>query len=115
MPYLERAHSKSPMLIVYLLDMSTSMSQPLDGQRRMDVVFDALWAAFRRMLARSMRGVQIMPRYRVAMYAYSDRVHDLLGGPRAVDQAVIGMGIPDLTPGRTPPGVTLTASDPGGQ
>ena len=45
MPYDIMATGKTSALIIYLLDVSTSMSQPLGNKRRIDVVMDALTAA----------------------------------------------------------------------
>ena len=38
-----------------------------------------------------------MPRYKVAMFAYSDHVYDLLDGVRSVDE-ILEYGIPELSP-----------------
>jgi len=43
MAYDTQATSNTPALIVYVLDVSVSMSNPLGGARRVDVVMDALW------------------------------------------------------------------------
>ncbi len=96
MPYEILATSKTPALIVYLLDVSGSMDDKLGGKRRIDVVMEALGAMLRRMVHRSTKGGRISPRYRVAMYAYSDHVYDLLGGIRTIDQ-VAQLGVPELS------------------
>jgi hypothetical protein len=57
---------------------------------------DALSAMLRQMVFRSTKGSRVAPRYRVAMYAYSDHVYDLLNGVRSVDQ-VAQLGVPELT------------------
>lgn len=95
MPYTLLATSKTPALIIYLLDVSGSMSEKLGNKRRMDVVMDALGAMLRQMVFRSTKGSRVAPRYRVAMYAYSDHVYDLLGGVKTVDQ-VAQLGVPEL-------------------
>ena len=78
MPYEILATSKTPALIVFVLDVSTSMTQPLGDNRRIDVVTEALYAAIQQMVFRSTKGVRVSPRYKIAMYAYSDHVYDLL-------------------------------------
>jgi hypothetical protein len=98
--YEVQATSSTPALIVYVLDVSVSMGQPLDGVRRVDVVTDALGAALRQMVFRSTKGIRVSPRYRLAIYAYSDHVYDLLDGVKTVDQ-VASLGIPQLAPMRT--------------
>lgn len=100
MPYSVLATAKTPALVIYLLDVSASMTQPLGNKRRMDVVLEALTAGLRQMVFRSTKGVRISPRYRIAMLAYSDHVYDLLDGVKSVDQ-VASMGVPELSPLRT--------------
>jgi hypothetical protein len=100
MPYEILATSRTPALIIYLLDVSASMSQPLGKKRRIDVVVDALTAALRQMVFRSTKGGLLSPRYRLALLAYSDHVYDIYGGIKSVDHAA-RLGIPELSPMRT--------------
>ena len=100
MPYDILATSQTPALVIYLLDVSASMSQPLGDKRRIDVVSDALAATLRQMVFRSTKGKQVAPRYRIAMFAYSDKVYDLLGGIKTITE-VAGFGVPKLSPMRT--------------
>lgn len=95
MSYKVLATSQTPALIIYVLDVSGSMSDAMDGRRRIDVVTDALYAALQEMVFRSTKGGRVSPRYRVAMYAYSDNVYDILGGIKPIDQ-VAQMGVPEL-------------------
>jgi hypothetical protein len=97
MPYEVRASSATPALVIYLLDVSASMGQPLGDRRRIDVVMEALGAALRTMVMRSTKGSMVAPRYRIAMLAYSDHVWDLLNGVQTIDQ-VVKLGVPDLQP-----------------
>jgi hypothetical protein len=94
------ATSRTPALVIYLLDVSASMGQPMGDKRRIDVVVDALTTALRSMVFRSTKGGRLSPRYRVAMFAYSDHVYDLLDGIKTVDQ-VAHLGVPELSPMRT--------------
>ncbi len=96
MPYDFLATSKTPALIIYLLDVSGSMNEKLGAKRRIDVVMEALGAMLRRMVHRSTKGTRVSPRYRIAMYAYSDHVYDLLGGIRSIDQ-IAQLGVPELS------------------
>jgi hypothetical protein len=100
MPYTTLATAQTPALIVYLLDVSASMNQPLGTKRRVDVVMEALGAVLRQMVFRSTKGSRIAPRYRVAMLAYSDQVFDLLDGVKPVD-VVAQRGVPQLPTMRT--------------
>src|SRR5262245_9605999 len=100
MTYSVLATSRTPALVIYLLDVSASMTQPLGNKRRIDVVMDALTVAIRQMVFRSTKGGRLSPRYRIAMLAYSDHVYDLLDGIRTVEE-VAHLGVPDLSPMRT--------------
>jgi hypothetical protein len=91
------ASSTSPALIVYVLDVSASMARPLGNNRRIDVVMDAFRRTLRQMVFRSTKGTRVAPRYRIAIFAYSDHVYDLLDGIKTVDQ-VVRFGVPELTP-----------------
>jgi len=95
--YTKLASSKTPALIVYLLDVSASMVQPMGERRRIDVVMECLEMIVKQMIFRSTKGGMVMPRYRVAMLAYSDHVYDLLDGVKSVDE-VVEYGIPELSP-----------------
>ncbi|NPV84466.1 MAG: protein kinase [Anaerolineae bacterium] len=89
------ATSKTPALIIYILDVSSSMTHMMGNRRRIDVVTEALYAAIQQMVFRSTKGVRVAPRYRLAIYAYSDHVYDLLNGIKTVDY-VASLGIPEL-------------------
>jgi hypothetical protein len=96
MAYDVLATSQTPALIIYVLDVSGSMEYTLNGRQRIDVVMDALSGTLQQMVFRCTKGGQISPRYRVAMYAYSDQVYDLLGGVLTIDQ-VANLGVPELS------------------
>jgi hypothetical protein len=100
MPYNILATSKAQALVIYVLDISASMSQMMGNKRRIEVVTDALSAALRQMVFRSTKGTRVAPRYRIAMFAYSDNVYDLLDGVKTVD-VVASMGVPELGVMRT--------------
>ncbi len=97
MPYTAVATSTTPVLIVYLLDISGSMSQMLGDKRRVEIVSDALQEIATEMVARSTKGELVSPRYRLAIYAYESQVHDVLGGIRTIDQFV-REGVPEFSP-----------------
>lgn len=97
MPYTIPATSKTPALIIYLLDVSGSMGEDLGGKPKIEVVSDALHQVAVRMVQRSTKGTTVAPRYKVAMYAYSSQVTDLLGGIKTVAE-LAQMGVPRLQP-----------------
>lgn len=95
MPYNIQATAETPALIIYLLDVSVSMNQPLGRKRRVDVVSDALRVALRRLIFLSTKSGILSPRYRIAMLVYSDHVYELLNGIETIDQ-VARKGVPNL-------------------
>ncbi len=97
MPYTVPATSKTPALVIYLLDVSGSMGEDLGGKPKIEVISDALHQVAVRMVQRSTKGTTVAPRYRVAMYAYSSQVTDLLGGIKTVAE-LAQMGVPRLQP-----------------
>jgi hypothetical protein len=95
MPYTVEASSASPALIIYLLDVSRSMNELLDGTPRITRVNQAIEKVLVRMARLSLRGDRIAPRYRLAMIAYSDTPMDILGGVRPINE-VVELGKPVL-------------------
>ncbi|MEM7533701.1 MAG: vWA domain-containing protein [Chloroflexota bacterium] len=94
--YTIPATSKTPALIIYLLDVSGSMNHDCGSKTRIDVVTESLQKVAVRMVQRSTKGTIVAPRYRIAMYAYSNEVVDLLGGVKTIDE-LANMGVPQLT------------------
>lgn len=94
--YTALATSKTPALIIYLLDVSGSMSEPFVSTTRIDAVSKALQKIAVKMVQRSTKGAIVASRYRVAMFAYSSQVIDLLGGIKTIDE-LAKMGVPQLT------------------
>jgi len=95
--YTVPATSKTPALIIYLLAVSGSMGEDLGGKTKIEAVSDALHQVAVRMVQRSTKGTTVAPRYRIAMYAYSSQVTDLLGGIKTVAE-LAQMGVPRLQP-----------------
>lgn len=95
--YKTLATSRTPALIIYVIDISSSMASPLGGVSRIEVVKNVLKSTFKKMIERSLRGPEIVPRYRVAIYAYSDGVYDIYNGAKTIDE-IAKIGIPDLYP-----------------
>ncbi|WP_230986884.1 vWA domain-containing protein [Cohnella fermenti] len=83
--YTVKASQSHPALILYLLDVSGSMSLTNGHKKRIDIVAESLNVALRQMVFRSTKGSRISARYRVAIIAYSDDVNDLLGGIKSID------------------------------
>lgn len=98
--YTTLATSRTPALIIYLLDLSASMNTKLDGKPRVQVVGEAMTAAMRQMIYRSTKGSILSPRYRIAVYGYSDDVYDVYDGIKTIDEAA-RLGPPALHTLRT--------------
>lgn len=105
MPYDTPATSRTPALIIYLLDMSGSMQAEIEGVRKIDLVSSTLMHVGRQMVLRAMKGSQPAPRYRVAIFSYNDQPKDLFGGAVSIMQFV-ETGVPVMKPG----GITNTAA-----
>jgi hypothetical protein len=84
MPYLVPATSETPALIVYLLNVSQSMSKDADDRTRIEIANGVLERMLAKMVQRSTRGSVISPRYRIALFVYGSRVTDLLGGIKTI-------------------------------
>jgi hypothetical protein len=88
MSYTVSATSDTPALVIYLLDSSGSMQERLGQSTRQEVVTHALQQSLQQMVLRSTRGIRVSPRYRVAIFAYNEKVHDLLDGVRTIDDVL---------------------------
>lgn len=99
MDYSALATSQTPALLIYLLDISASMDKHLGNKSRFAAAWDALAGALQTMVYRSTKGRSIQPRYRIAIYLYSDEVYDFLGGIKTVDE-VVQYKFPQLETGR---------------
>ncbi|MFP5406967.1 MAG: vWA domain-containing protein, partial [Gammaproteobacteria bacterium] len=98
--YQRLATSRTPALVVYVIDTSASMAERTrSGTTRLDLVSDALRASIGTMIRRSLIGGTVSPRYRVAMFSYSEGTEDLLDGIRSIAE-VARNGIPRLQTGR---------------
>lgn len=100
MSYTVQATSNTPALLIYLLDISGSMTLELEGRQRMELVNEALQTIMRQIVYRSTRGTKIAPRYRISILAYSDEVYDLLGGVKSIDRIGNLDQLPKLYPKR---------------
>jgi uncharacterized protein YegL len=96
--YTIPANTRTPMLIIYLLDISKSMDDKLGNRSRIEIVRGTLEEVVLEMVARSMRGSTVQRRYRIAMFAYADSVYDMLEGVWPIDE-LAEKGVPKFTPG----------------
>ncbi len=100
MAYDVRATYRTQALTIFVIDVSASMGLHLNDQMRIKVVLDALEAAFCQIVYVSVKGANISPRYRIAMFTYSDQVYDVFHGVKTITQ-IAEMGLPSLTPMKT--------------
>lgn len=103
--YSQPATTLTPALILYLIDASDSMNEPCEGATRIHLVNSALRATVKDLVRRSMRDGVVQRRYRIAIFAYSTKVIDVLGGVRDLPD-LLRTGVPELSAG----GVTDTAA-----
>lgn len=93
--YENVATSKTPALIIYLIDISGSMKEELDGAPRIEHVNEAIKKVLERMIQRSTKGEVISPRYRLSIVTYSDEPEDLLGKIAPINE-IARRGYPQL-------------------
>jgi von Willebrand factor type A domain len=103
--YTQPATTLTPALIVYLIDASDSMNDPCGETTKIDMINKALRAAIKDMVRRSMRDGVVQRRYKLAIFAYSTNVIDVLGGIRDLPE-LLRTGVPELSAS----GVTDTAA-----
>ncbi len=90
------ASSKTPGLIIFLVDASPSMNKGFQGETRIDKTNQLLFNLAVKLVQLSTKGTTVIPRYRIAMFAYSSKAIDLLVGIKDIEQ-VAQLGIPQLT------------------
>jgi uncharacterized protein YegL len=100
MPYNTVATRVTPALVIYLIDISGSMQEELDGHPKIEHVNQAIEKVLVRMVQRSTRGEIVSPRYRLAMIAYTDKPIDILNGIQTID-IVAQKGRPKLSTNTT--------------
>lgn len=96
MAYSTVATALTPELIIYLIDISGSMSQPIDGAEKIHLVNAAVKSVIQRMIKRSTKGQVISPRYRLSIACYSETVIDVLPGIKTITE-VATIGAPVLS------------------
>lgn len=72
--YVQPATSMTPGLVIYLIDISTTMKTSIDGIPRIKAVEEALHASYKKMISYSTKSTGIVaPRYRLAYILYSEK------------------------------------------
>lgn len=101
MKYKNLSNSDHPATVIYLVNISNSMSTLSDnGNTRLDIARDAIQTTYAQMIQRSLRQGTIHPRYRIGMIAYSNDLHDIYAGMGSIitSDKLRDEGIPDLVP-----------------
>lgn len=78
--YTKPATSLTPALVIYLIDASDSMNQSCGDTSKIEIANKALRVTMRDLWRRSMRDGMPQRRYKVAIFAYSTKIIDVLGG-----------------------------------
>lgn len=96
--YTQPATSLTPALIIYLIDASYSMNDPCGVTTKMAMVNKALREAIKDMVRRSMRDGIVQRRYKIAIFAYSTSVVDVLDGFCDL-RDIVKFGVPVISAG----------------
>lgn len=89
--YQAVATAASPFLAIYLIDVSSSMQSQLagsGGKSKLNLVQEAFNNILNEMMARSLKGEVVSPRYGIHVLAYSDTVTDIYGGTVSITEAM---------------------------
>lgn len=84
--YSALATSRTPALIIYLLDLSKSMGQSSGTARKIDLVTKALSQSIVSMIRRSTKGNIVADRYRLAIFGYHSKLIDILRGIKKISE-----------------------------
>lgn len=95
--YRNQATSLTQALIIFLLDSSGSMAADMGSSNRIQVVKESLRATEKAMVQLSLKNLEVRPKYRVAMFGYSDNVFDITQGIVTIEQ-MAKLGVPNLQP-----------------
>lgn len=96
--YTQPTTTLTPALVIYLIDASHSMNDSFGGATKMGVVNKALKEAIKDMVRRSIREGIVQPRYKIAIFAYSTQVVDVLEGIRDLPE-LVKQGVPIISAG----------------
>lgn len=96
--YTQPATSLTPALVIYLIDASYSMNDPCSDTTKIDMVNKALHGIIKDMVRRSMRDGIVLRRYKIAIFAYSTSVVDVLDGICDL-RDIVKYGVPSISAG----------------
>ena len=68
----------------------------MGNKKRIEVVEETLQSALKTMVRRSLRGNNVSPRYRVAMFTYSGKVRNVYDGIKTIGE-IMRIGIPEVS------------------
>lgn len=99
MAYTNNATGKTPAHIIYLLDVSGSMAENMPGtnKRKIDVVSDLLEKIAYQIYLRNSRGKVVFERYRIAIFAYNNKVIEVTNGDYISAKEFINDGVPEFS------------------
>lgn len=101
MYYTNKATAMAPGYVIFLIDISGSMTWPCYGQPRISVVSQALTEVIFQMVDMSTRVVgmqpEIRPRFQVAILGYNELIWDPYGGFMPIDK-LAEAGVPVFHP-----------------
>lgn len=97
MSYTVAATSKTPALVIYLVDASASMATAVGRVSRVELLMKSFQKIAYRMIQRSTKGTIIASRYRIAIFAYNNQAIDILDGIKTISE-VGEIGLPQFVP-----------------
>jgi hypothetical protein len=78
--YTQTATSRTPALVIYLIDAIRFMNMPCGATTKIQLVNKLLRETIQEMVRRSMVDGIVHPHYKIAIFAYNTKVEDVLGG-----------------------------------
>src|SRR5579871_4127609 len=78
--YTQTATSRTPALVIYLIDAIHFMNMPCGTTTKIELVGKVVREAIQEMVRRSMRDGVVDSCYKVAIFAYHTKVEDVLDG-----------------------------------
>ena len=80
MLYTQIATSRTPALVIYLIDAIRFMNMPCGATTKIQMVNKVLRETIQEIVRRSMSDGTVQPHYKIAIFAYHTKVEDVLGG-----------------------------------
>jgi len=94
--YTQTATTRTPALVIYLIDAIRFMNMPCGSTTKIEMASKVLRETIQEMVRRSMRDGSVHPLYKIAIFAYHTKVVDMLDGICDLPD-LIKQGVPAIT------------------